>query len=345
MSTQRAIIVQNLKDARLVADAPIPSMRPDYIKVRTEYVALNPTDWKSIDTRAEPGLTPGCDYSGIVEELGPGNTNGFRVGDRVAGAVHGTNASNREDGAFAEHIMAKAALATKVPDNLSMEEAATLGVGVTTVAQGLYQSLQLPWPTEPTREPFPVLVYGGSTATGTLAIQYAKLSGLTVLTTCSPRNFDLVKRLGADQVFDYKTPGVGAEIRKAAGDQLAHVFDCISLPASRDICAEAFGSKGGKYSALLPVKDFPRKDVENETTFAYTAFGEEYRKGTRTTAARPQDLEFAAKFWKATSELLEQGKIKVHPPELREGGLAGVLNGLNDMRQDKVSGVKLVYKV
>lgn len=64
----------------------------------------------------------------------------------------------------------------KIPDGFSFEDVATLGVGVTTVGQALYMTMKLPLPTEPTKTPFPILVYGGSTATGTLAIQYAKLS-------------------------------------------------------------------------------------------------------------------------------------------------------------------------
>ena len=63
-----------------------------------------------------------------------------------------------------------------------MKEAATLGVGITTVGQGLYQSLQIPWPGSPAKEPFPLLIYGGSTATGSLAIQFAKKY---VLSHCS----------------------------------------------------------------------------------------------------------------------------------------------------------------
>ncbi|OJD28899.1 zinc-binding oxidoreductase [Diplodia corticola] len=356
-TTQRAIQIQAPKVAKLVTNAPIPRQRPDHIAVAVSHVALNPTDWKSIDTRGEPGLISGCDYSGVVEAVGANvaSEGRFRVGDRVAGVAHGANASNSEDGAFAEHIMARAALATKVPPTLSMAEAATLGVGVTTVAQGLYQSLGLPWPgateqnggDQAAAAGIPVLIYGGSTATGTLAIQFAKLSGCTVLTTCSPRNFELVRRLGADHVFDYNAPGVGAAIRKAAGeDGLAHVFDCVSQPASAAICADAFGAAGGKYSALLYLDgEFPREDVEVETTMAYTAMGEEFRKGTKTTPARPQDLEFATRFWKVAGELLEQGKVKPHPPQVREGGLGGILDGLEDMRQGKVSGVKLVYKV
>lgn len=85
------------------------------------------------------------------------------------------NGQNHDSGAFADYVIAKGDVQLKLPDKLSFEEAATLGVGTTTVGQGLYQSLGLPLPSEPAKEKFPVLIYGGSSATGTLAIQYAKL--------------------------------------------------------------------------------------------------------------------------------------------------------------------------
>lgn len=72
-------------------------------------------------------------------------------------------------------MIAKGAVQLKIPDSLSFEEAATLGLGTTTVGQALYQSLGLPLPDQPAKEKFPILIYGGSTATGTLAIQFAKL--------------------------------------------------------------------------------------------------------------------------------------------------------------------------
>ena len=72
---------------------------------------------------------------------------------------------------FGEYITAKGDIQIKIPDNISFEEASTLGVGITTVGQGLYQSLQLPLPNKPATEKSYVLIYGGSTATGALAIQ------------------------------------------------------------------------------------------------------------------------------------------------------------------------------
>ncbi|EKG14044.1 Alcohol dehydrogenase superfamily zinc-containing [Macrophomina phaseolina MS6] len=362
MALQRAIQIQGPKVAKLVSDAPIPKLREGYLRVKTVAVALNPTDWKHIDFLASKGAIVGCDYSGIVEEVGPGVT-GFSAGDRVAGFVHGSNQDNHEDGSFAEHIAAKAALQLKVPSNLSMEEAATLGVGITTVGQGLYQSLGLPWPSSTSTSttttttssssssssssPSSILIYGGSTATGTLAIQFAKLSGLTVHATASPHNHALLRRLGADHVYDYRSPDVGAQIRAATEDRLALAFDCIASADTAAICAAALTSRPNvaKYSALLRLDSFPRDDVSSAGTLAYTALGEPFHKGEKAFAADEAHLTFAERFWKAAAELLAQGRVKVHPPEVREGGLEAVLEGVDDLRKDGVSGVKLVYRV
>jgi NADPH:quinone reductase-like Zn-dependent oxidoreductase len=87
---------------------------------------------------------------------------------------------------------------------VSFEAAATVTVGVLCAGYGLYAVLGLPWPTStPNAFTESILIYGGSTATGTIAIQLAKLSGLRVITTCSPKHFDLMKSLGADLVLDY----------------------------------------------------------------------------------------------------------------------------------------------
>lgn len=176
-STQKAVIIHAPKQALLVRDAPIPRLRDGYILVRTHAVALNPTDWKHIDYLPSPGAIVGCDYAGVVEAIAPrGVTKAFAKGDRVAGFVHGSDAVEHENGAFAEYVVAKADLQLRVPERVSLEEAATLGVGVTTVGQALYQSLGLPLPTQPMEKTAEMLlVYGGSTATGTLAVQFAKL--------------------------------------------------------------------------------------------------------------------------------------------------------------------------
>ncbi|KZF20177.1 oxidoreductase-like protein [Xylona heveae TC161] len=344
MSTQSAIQIESTGVAKLVQNAPVPTLRDDYILVKTAAVALNPTDWKHIDFLASKGAIVGCDYSGVVEKVGPAVTNSLKPGDKVAGFIHGSNSDNHEDGAFAEHIAAKGDLQIKIPDNLSFEEAATLGVGITTVGQGLYQSLGLPLPTQPSQTPFPILILGGSTATGTLAIQYAKLSGLQVITTCSPSNFELVRSRGADHVFDYRDSAAPKAIRELTDDKLRYAFDTISSTDTAKFASESLGTgPGGKYSSLMPIADFPRKDVSNSGTLAYTAIGETFHKRGKEFPASAKDYEFAVEFWKLAGKLLEQGKMKVHPQTIRSTGLEGVLEGVDELRQDKVSGTKIVY--
>ncbi|KAH0545503.1 hypothetical protein GP486_008441, partial [Trichoglossum hirsutum] len=262
------------------------------------------------------------------------------------------NAARLDDGAYAEYILAKGDTQMHIPDGVTFEEAATLGVGITTVGQALYQSLGLRLPGEQqsasasAEEKTPVLIYGGSTATGTLAIQFAKLSGYKVVTTCSPRNFDLVRSLGADAVFDYNDPNCAAEIRKFTADKLFYVLDCISTQSAGTICANAIGPAGGKYSCLLsPSPDLSRDDVENLCTIAYTAIGESFSMLRRTFPAAPEDYEFQKRFFALAEDLLREGKFKVHPLRVEGAGLKGVLDGMQLMREDKVSGQKLVYRV
>lgn len=128
-------------------------------------------------------------------------------------------------------------------------------------------------------------------------------------------------------------------------DGLTHVFDCISTEETARICAEAIGTKGGRYSSLLSVANFPRDDVENLFTLAYTAVGEMFHKYEKEFPAKPDDFRFAVKFWSLTEDLLKEGKLRVHPVSKRPGGLEGILDGLKELREGKVSGEKLVYRI
>lgn len=344
MSTQKAVVVTAPKQANVVSDRPRPALRDDYILVKTVSVALNPTDWKHIEYLAPPGVLVGCDYSGIVEEVGKAVRKPFKKGDRICGFAHGSNSVQHEDGTFAEYVVVKGDVQFRVPEHLSFQEAATLGVGVFTVAQGLYQSLKLALPTKPINDKTPILVYGGSTATGTIAIQFAKLSGYTVLTTCSPRNFDLVKKLGADTVYDYNDPNAASNVRKDTINNLKLVFDTISLEDSAQFCDNALSTEGGDYSALLNVQ-LKRENVRDRFTLAYTVIGEGFDFGPNPFPAKPEDRGFAEGFLPVAEKVLSEGKIKVHPPKVLPGGLKGVLDGLQAMKEGKVSGEKLVYNV
>ncbi|QDS74066.1 hypothetical protein FKW77_009410 [Venturia effusa] len=353
-STMKAIVLDpKNKTAGLVKDHPVPKLRPDYILVKVVAVALNPTDWKHIASGAgaESGIS-GCDYAGIVEEVGDKVTKKFKKGDRICGCAHGGNASNKEDGVFAEYAVVKGDLQMHIPDSLSFEKASTIPLGASTVGQGLYQkALKLNLPSSPIKDKEYVLIYGGSTATGSLAVQYAKLSGYTVLATCSPHNSSFVKNLGATEVFDYRSPNCGAQIRKYTDNNLRLAWDTISEHDSPRICAEALSSSttsGPKprYGTILPIADVPRKgELEVTSTLMYTIFNETFAKWGVTFEASAEDFEFAKMFFGVTEGLLREGTLECHPERVGAGGLEGALKGMEEQKAGKVSGVKLVYRV
>jgi len=351
----KAVVIQEAGDAKAqqpgkiaVQDIPEFKLRPDYIRVKVRAVALNPTDWKHIDYISDAGSVVGCDLAGTVEEIGPDVKADVKVGDAVYGVSHGSNLSNHEDGAFAERCLMKDGLFVVKPDNLSFEEAASMPVGVGTVGQAQYQTLGLPMPDKPTEERFPLLIYGGSTATGSLAIQFAKLSGLQVIATASPKNNAFLEKLGAEKVFDYNDPEVGKKINEYTGNKLRYVFDTIALEQSMKICAEALSSTKDhgelRYTALLPPKGFPREDVTTTVTMLYTAMDETYTKMGRTVTPDPEDREFIKKWWKIANQLIADGKIKHHPVTVGKG-FEGVIEGLDQMRKGQVSATKLVYTI
>ncbi|EHK97306.1 putative protein TOXD [Glarea lozoyensis 74030] len=123
---------------------------------------------------AVPGAIAGTDYAGYVVAIGNNaQCPGLKIGDRVAG------------------------------DEMSFEEAATMGSGIGTMGLALFRSLGVPgYPGEPALKPKHVLVYGGSSATGTMAIQLLRLAGgkYTALEPY-PTWLDNKKTVKADWVF------------------------------------------------------------------------------------------------------------------------------------------------
>lgn len=163
--------------ASLITDRPASKQRPGYIVVEPRAVALNPTDWKHIDRMNTKDCLLGCDYGGIVRELGTDCTKDWKVGDRICGYVNGGNHDFLEDGAFAERIIVKADIQLRIPDYMSVEDASTLGVGLITCGQGLFQQMGLNFPDLPAGNvdgEF-ILIYGGSSATGSLGLQLTKM--------------------------------------------------------------------------------------------------------------------------------------------------------------------------
>lgn len=166
------------KEAYLDTSRRVPELPDDGVLVRPIAIALNPTDWKHVVFgRAKDGCIIGCDYAGIVEAVGKAVTKTWKPGDKICGCGHGSNYVNADDGVFADYAVVKGDVQMRIPEGMSFEKAATVGLGAITVGQGLYQKamkLQLPNDSNENNG-IHVLIYGGASSTGALAIQYAKL--------------------------------------------------------------------------------------------------------------------------------------------------------------------------
>ncbi|KAI0452714.1 GroES-like protein [Xylaria acuta] len=353
MATTKAVVIVE-KGKVEIKELALPKLNEGYVLVKVRAVGINPTDWKSIDSAEADrfGARSGCDYAGEVVEVGPGVTKDIKKGDRSSGFVFGGSWKAPENGAFGEYVAAKEHVQLKTPDNITDEEAATLGVSVTTVGQGLYKALKLPLPNNPAKTPFPVLIYGGSTATGIYGIKYAKASGLTVIATASPHNFELLKAVGADHVFDYKSPTVAADIKALTENKLKYAWDCTGYGAAISAAALSDNEEGGKpkYATIIPVKREVFDEINPAVdgphfTLGYDALGEEFPRFGTQYVPDPEEIRFAGMFWDLTQELLASGRLTPLKPEVNRfgSGLQGVIHGLDELRNDRVSGTKLVY--
>ncbi|KAF5679430.1 ToxD-like protein [Fusarium heterosporum] len=338
---------------RQFKEIPIPELEPDYIKVKPTAWAINQDDVYHLGLEGEEscvGLLVGSDYAGTVIEVGPGVTRNFKIGDRIAGVVSGQDVLRKSHGAFADVIIVKGDIQMKIPDNMSDVDAATTGIALITMGVGLYRTLGLPLPEAPSQQPYAIFIHGGSTAMGISAIQFAKLSGATVITTSSPSNTEYLKSLGADHVLDYKSPTLVDDVLRIAGSPVQYALDNFPSDESAAISASALSrSDNAKYVSLIPgfetlVKKL-NPSVDAQSILAFSAFGEPWMYESKYYDTVPEDFEFQKKFVLIAERLFAEEKLKAPRVFLNRGGsgFEGILYGLNEVRNKNVSGGKLVY--
>ncbi|MDJ0877470.1 MAG: NAD(P)-dependent alcohol dehydrogenase [Halieaceae bacterium] len=178
-------------------DKPVPEDNEVLVKVAA--AGVNPLDWHYMrgspyflrlfaGIGAPDDYRLGVDFAGTVVAVGPEVTR-FEVGDEIFGGAWG---------AFGEYVVRHEdrALALK-PDNVSFEEAAGVPIAAVTALQAVHDHGKL----QPGQR---VLINGASGGVGTYAVQIAKDVGAHVSAVCSGRNIEMVKSIGADQVFNYK---------------------------------------------------------------------------------------------------------------------------------------------
>ena len=184
---------------------PVPTGNQVLIKVKAS--SINATDYAPFESAVidgkvstlfrvkekikdkKVGKVLGSEAAGIVEEVGV-NVENFKIGDEVYGVAVGLC------GAWAEYLCMDESATSLKPRNLSFEEAATVPISGTTALAAIRKAN--------IQKGQYVLVYGASGGVGLYMVQLLKAMGAIVTAVCSTRNIELLHKIGADSVIDYK---------------------------------------------------------------------------------------------------------------------------------------------
>jgi Zn-dependent alcohol dehydrogenase len=284
----------------------------------------------------------------------------FKEGDRVLGQAHSTDKKINSPayGAFQLYTILLERNSSPIPESMPFESASVLPLAFTTAAAGLFEKDQLglhypqidPKPTGKT-----VLVWGGSTSVGCNAIQLAVAAGYEVISTSSPKNFDLLKSLGASEVFDYNDPAVDNKIakllngRESAGavaigeDSIFHCLDALR------------SCKGNKHIAMAtyPIPAQPERFAALQIMFSFaTAMisitAKSKLRGIKTSfiwgsvAHSPVGEAVYARY---LPEALSSGKFRAAPEPMVVGEGLEAIQGALDLQKKGVSAKKVVVSL
>jgi alcohol dehydrogenase len=215
---------------------PAPELCDDEVLVEVHAAGVNLLDakirsgeFKLILPYRLP-VTLGHDVAGVVVQVGPRATQ-FKPGDEVYARL-----DDFRIGSFAEFVAVKQASLAPKPRGLSMEEAASVPLVGLTAWQALVEKAQL-------KKGQKVFIQAGSGGVGTFAIQLAKHLGAYVATTTSAANVELVKRLGADLVIDYRSQDFA---------EVLHDFDVVLHSQDGPALAKSLGvlRRGGQLISI-----------------------------------------------------------------------------------------------
>lgn len=235
----------------IIGDRPVPACGPRDLLVRVRAASVNPIDFKIRDGalrvlfKFRMPLILGSDLAGEVIQIGS-EVQGFSVGDEIMARVQ-----KERIGTFAEQIAIDCSTAALKPKSLSFAEAASLPLAGLTAWQALRDFQPVDRPLGKDQK---VLIHAGSGGVGSLAIQLAHHLGAHVATTASPRNHELVRSLGADEVIDY---------RSQRFDELLRDYDLVldALGGADQLSSFRVLKPGGLVVSIagLPSPDFARE--------------------------------------------------------------------------------------
>lgn len=234
------------KNLKLNNTASLPpnanSLAADQVLVQVLSASLNPVDYKFAQIPVVGNIiikkpsSPAVDYSGRVVACGPNSkkisTEDLKPGQLVFGKLDAPT----QYGTLAEYTVVPRSGCVPLVEGVSFDDAACIGTAALTAYQCIVPNIK------PDNR---VFINGGSGGVGSFGIQFAKLKGCYVATSCSNANVELCKSLGADHVIDYKSKDIVAELKKIEKFDL--IVDNVATPSELYFEAHTFTNPGTKY--------------------------------------------------------------------------------------------------
>ncbi|KAL5535938.1 hypothetical protein ACEPAF_4032 [Sanghuangporus sanghuang] len=337
---------------------PTPQPGPGNVLIKVHYAALIPPDTYQLDRGYMVSDYPnvlGFASAGVVKAVGHGVTD-LKEGDKVSSF----NYPARENKALQEYTLVPRYLVAKLPDTISLHEAASMPDNYATAMVTIFGTANLalplpesfPAPMPPPNANVPILVYGAGASSGQYMIQIFKLAGYTnIFVTASSHNHAYLKELGAKHCFDYKSPDFAKDILQASGGaKMSIIVDTVAAKPSMEVYKPVVGEET-RLALLMPVKEGAKvtNDLSSEYFMAIppwveSLFSEAKIIPVYTFRLHEDPIARENFLQKILPQLLEKRIIRPNPIRLfKEGPLLDrAKTGLDLLRNNKVSGEKVV---
>lgn len=252
-------------------NTPKPTPKQGQVLAEVYAASINPVDWK-IRAGYMKDMAPlnfpatlGGDFAGKVIEVGK-EVSKFKTGDEIFGSAIVLNGGS---GSFAQFLAANVANTAYKPKTVNFERAAALPLVGSSAVQALEEHIKLQSGSsyaKATAGKQKILIHGGAGGIGHIAIQLAKAMDAYVATTVSGSDIDFVKKLGADEVIDYKTQKF---------EELLSDFEAVFDTVGGEVTDKSFHvlKRGG---VLVSMLGLPNQELAQK--YGVTAIGQ----GTKT---------------------------------------------------------------
>ncbi|QPC75667.1 hypothetical protein HYE68_006419 [Fusarium pseudograminearum] len=357
-STQQAIVLPAKRKPFTSQTFPVHLPSPGEVLIRVAWTSSTPLDLHRADggllISEYPSQMGSGGAAGKVVAIGDGgDLKGLNIGDRVvAFAFHGGKEANHQ-----EYITIPAYLASKIPDNISYQDAVTVSVNLVTVFHTVTADLELelPWPVPenytPKQADSPILIWGASSSVGIYAVQVLKHWGFkNLIAVASQKQHDYLKSIGATQTFDYRKDDVVDQILKSleikSEPKLPYIVDCIGSLEGTLRPLTRIAQPGSTVAVMLPVilRDATVDEEPEYEMDVGKVLTEEWADGVQVRGNEffKQNLQP-----EIVPRLLTDGVITPNRCRIVEGSSAveRAQKAVDILRNKEVSGERLVWRI